>query len=208
MAEPLKTPVRPAFARNPCQATSQRRANTRARLRKTMVRPLGTSSCGQTCHVGALRQNTFRYPSSAHALNVSSPTLWHRLAHQEARKHAAADRRHDEDDHRRQAGAALACARASPGRARSRRRPWRSRSSSPKKPVKWNGSSLRRAVPHRNMTDQFHADHRSAGSRTAKDRAVHLAPPERNRLQSDTVSVLRQPALRQDRLVQCALVDS
>ena len=33
------------------------------------------STCGQSCQIGASRQNTFRYPSSAHALNVSSPTF-------------------------------------------------------------------------------------------------------------------------------------
>ena len=41
-----------------------------------------TSTCGQSSRIGASRQNTAMYPSSAQALNVTSPTCFREIQDQ------------------------------------------------------------------------------------------------------------------------------
>ena len=45
---------------NSIYAASQRRAKRRASAMNTAASSESTSTCGQSCHTGALRQNTFR----------------------------------------------------------------------------------------------------------------------------------------------------
>ena len=42
------------------QAASHRRANVRASAMNTAARTASTSTCGQSCHTAAFRQNTFK----------------------------------------------------------------------------------------------------------------------------------------------------
>jgi hypothetical protein len=63
-----------------------------------------TATCGQSCQTGALRQKTFRYPSSAQALNVSSAgrgELPEHVANTTAALRIDADRRLVEQQHAR-----------------------------------------------------------------------------------------------------------
>ena len=84
-------------------ASSQRRPSSRAIPRNVAPSTESTSTCGHSSHTAAFLQNTFRYPSSAQRVERHQPHLLHCLAHQEAREHASAERRHGQDQDRREA---------------------------------------------------------------------------------------------------------
>ena len=107
-------------------ATSHRRARRRARANRRTAAASSTATCGPSFQTGSSRQKTFRNPSIAQAFSVTRPSSLDLLGQQIARHHAAAERRHDEDEEvreRDELDPRASTPRRARGRSSSRRAP-------------------------------------------------------------------------------------